>query len=213
MTVIDRPHLRAFVKEAASHPGPRHEKVRSNGSRLVLERNPESEVRELVTEVEPDGTIREHIRTFAPTGERPATYPERFPFLPNRTVSVEYLDDRGESTWLTWMELPDPGAVTRELVQLQVSEGWELEHSIDSDVLGPITRLLHVVTGFELGSYSLARGSRRRHIQLLPSQSGPGSVTLWESRRDGSGRVVRGPGAGAGAGADPPMRKRQPGSI
>lgn len=191
MHLVDRSHLKAFLKEAASHPGPRYEGTRRNGSRLILQRNPEAGVHEVLTEVEVDGTVREHMRSYSPTSERPDGYPDHMPFLPDLPVSVDYVDDRGESTRLTWTEVPDPGPVTRQLLQMAIADGWEVVRSHETSTMGPVAKIIEVVMGMEVGIHDLRRGERRRHLRMLPRPGGgPASVELHESRRAIPGRVV-----------------------
>lgn len=74
-------------------------------------------------------------------------------------MPVDVVDDRGESTKITWTEVPAPAAVTRHLLQMETADGWEVTHSFGTDTLGSLAEISNWLTGLEVAMIdALKRG-------------------------------------------------------
>ena len=178
MQQFDKGELTAFLVRASRGTEPRQELTAPDGSRLVVERDPQPGMLERISMIRPDGTTRELTRRYAPADHPPAGYPAAMPFVAGRAVAVTSFDEHGQASAVTWEDVVDPAALAAEIVRESVADGWSEPVVVD---VGDLARLASRSIGAELRV--LVRGERQRMVQACGRTGAAGTVAVADMPR------------------------------
>ena len=107
----------------------------------------------------------ERARLFPALSTRPTSYPDGLPFVPNEAVALT----SGVGGWsLSWFAPEDPAALTSEIHERLIEDGWTSAHDL---IAGSVHRL------YRRGPEQRLLANSQGIIALMTRTTGPSSGT------------------------------------